>query len=268
MLTQNILVNGTLVLPEGVTYPFSRFLTKEQVQEYQQRIRTNYKDNPNALRSLDVLGFDDETQEPSGSNPFVLHELASMGITPASIKTLETLVKTNPDALRNHYEDYLALVIRSERDSYEERNNPLITDLLEQAKKRGETKLPLLVSGILKQVEADNGYGLSSKLVDETKPFHAPGLAYENRGKRFSRLDERNIPIFLSNEEINQLNEEDKKNLRTFYARKDGLSGLFLDGFFDLFSYWGDLDGSGSGGRIVTESAVGAQENFKRFPSL
>jgi len=253
----NQLVRGIQIIPKGIVLPRVRYLSKAQVQAYQQRIKTDYKDK--ALRSLDVISFDDRTQEPQGSNPFVLYELIRQGITPASIATLETLVETNPEALKDRYEDYLAQVIRTPEDSYK-KNNPIIADLLKQAK----TKFPVLISGKLDLVNADNDYGLSLKLTDQTTVIHAPKLAYENSGRRFIKLDERGIPIFLSDEEIAQLREEERNKLRTFYAKSDGLSGLYLLRSLGLYSNGDDLDDSVSGGRVVVESAEGAQENFRQ----
>ncbi len=253
----NQLVQGVPVIPKKVSFPLAKYLSRAQVQAYQQRIEMDYKDK--ALRSLDVLSFDDRIQEPQGSNPFVLYELIRQGITPASIATLETLVETNPEALKGRYEDYLAQVIRTPEDSYK-RNNPIIVDLLKQAK----TKFPVLISGKLNPVTADNDYGLSFKFTDQTTVISAPELAYENNGRKFVKLDEKGIPIFLSDKEIAQLSKEERTNLRTFYAKPDGLSGLYLDRDLDLYSHRGNLADSDSNGRVVVESVKGAQENFRQ----
>ncbi|MEK6953226.1 MAG: hypothetical protein AABX29_09515 [Nanoarchaeota archaeon] len=250
----NPLIVGIPVIPKGIVLPKARYLSKAQVQAYQERIRADYKDN--ALRSLNVLSFNEQTQEPQGSNPFVLYELIRQGITPASIATLESLVETNPEALREHYEDYLALVLRTPEDSYE-RNNSIIAGLLNQAKK---TKFPVLISGPLKPVKANNDYGLNLKLTDQTTVINAPELAYENNGRRFIKLDERGVPIFLSDEEISQLSKEERNKLRTFYARQEGLSWLYLDRYLDLYSYRDNLVDSISDGRVVVESAAGAKK--------
>ena len=253
MSNKNALIQGIKVIPREITFPIAKFLSEEEVKEYQARIKSEYKNNPLVLDSLDVLSFNEILDEPIGSNFWALAKLTSMGIKPASTKTLDILIETNPDTLKGNYEDVLALVLRSPKDVYST-NNPIIKNLISQLKKRNKErtiKYPVLISGGLQPVEGQTNYGLVAKLSDKTKVyFNVRELAYENNLKKFNRVDERGVPVFDENGE------------RTFYAKNSGLSGLCLGGGLDLYSPWGSLADSCSDGRVVVEVGEANAQKF------
>jgi hypothetical protein len=244
MANKNALVSGIQVSPR-VVFPTARFLSEDEVKDYQARIKSEYKDNPKALNSLDVLSFDKSSGEPNGSNFWVVSKLSAMGVPIASMATLDRIAETNPDALKGHYEDSIDLVLRSPVDQSYSTNNPLIKDLISQLKritKKRNVQYPVLISSGITPAEGQTDYGLIARLGDQTKVYFNVGeLTHSNNGKKFNILDERGVPIFT----------EDGK--RTFYAKSSGLSRLYLYGYLYLDSNNDNLADSVSDGRVVVE---------------
>ena len=77
-----------------------------------------------------------------------------------------------------------------------------------------------------------------------------PEFAYANNGRKFSRTDERGVPIF------------DDKGKRKLYTRQEGLSWLCLSRNLNLGSGGDDLGDSSSDGRVVEKSAEGASQKI------
>lgn len=252
MVLKNPLIKGVQITPREITLPIARFLSKQEVEEYQESIRGKYSGK--ALQSLDVISFNESLREPEGSNFWALAQLTAMGIPVASISTLDRLAETNPDALRGYYEDSLALVLRSENDNYS-KNNGVIKDLIPQLKKRSKgrsIKYPVLISQDITPVEGQTDYGLVARLGEQTKVYFNVGeLAYANNHRKFNILDERGVPIF------------DENGTRTLYAKPSGLSKLNLNWYLDLYSSWNNLVYSVPDGRVVVE--VGETKRKKLF---
>ena len=215
------------------------FLADEgMLKDYQERIKL-YSER--AQKVLNIFTYDNGLIK--GSNPFANVALASKHLALPSQVLHDS--ELNPEFFRGNYED-LGLVLRTNGDDSFKNNNHDAKKLYEQLKKRGITpskENPVMISLSGLSLEADKShYGLIHKLTDETKLVQASELSHENHGKRFSRADERGIPIF------------DKAGTRTFYARKDGLDRFCLDGVLDLNSYWfwdRDLDYSDASGRVA-----------------
>ena len=84
----------------------------------------------------------------------------------------------------------------------------------------------ILLRGLALEEDDESTYGLVHLLTDETQIIQAPELSHLNDRKRFSRVDERGIPVF------------DNEGTRTFYTRRNGLGRFSLDRGLDLYSYW------------------------------
>jgi len=216
------------------------FLADEgMLKDYQERIKSYSK---RAQEVLNIFTYDNGLIK--GSNPFANVALASKHLALPSQVLHDS--ELNPEFFRGNYED-LGLVLKTNGDSSFKNNNPDAKKLYEQLKKRGITpseENPVMISLRGLGLEADKShYGLMHKLTDETEIVQAPELSYQNNGRKFSRTDERGIPIF------------DEDGTRTFYARKDGLDGfclwgLVLDSNWFWFWYWA-LDVSSTDGRVA-----------------
>lgn len=80
-----------------------------------------------------------------------------------------------------------------------ERENQLVRGLVAESKKRGFTVSsgkPLVIQNLKLRGDEGTYCGLNFLFDDETEIFVAPELSYENHGGRFSRQDERGMPIF------------------------------------------------------------------------
>src|SRR3989344_8557978 len=233
----------TLDQPKYV--PKVSFLADEGIlKDYQERIKSCSK---RAKKFLNIFTYDNGLIK--GSNPFANVALASLFPQEYRLALPSQVLhdsELNPEFFRGNYED-LGLVLRTNGDDSSKNNNHDAKKLYEQLKKRGITpseENPVMISlrGLELVEDEDSHYGLAHKITDETKLVQASELSHENHGKRFSRADERGIPIF------------DKAGTRTFYARKDGLDRFCLDGVLDLNSYWfwdRDLDYSDASGRVA-----------------
>jgi len=219
------------------------FLADEgMLKDYQERIKS-YSEK--AQKVLNIFTFDGVVR---GSNSFANVALASLFPQEYRLALPSQVLhdsELNPEFFRGNYED-LGLVLRTNGDDSSKNNNHDAKKLYEQLKKRGITpseENPVMISLRGLSLEADKShYGLIHKITDETKLVQASELSHENHGKRFSRADERGIPIF------------DKHGTRTFYTRKDGLDGFCLSGDLGLISYWcwvRNLDSSSTAGRVA-----------------
>jgi len=73
-------------------------------------------------------------------------------------------------------------------------------------------------------------YGLVHRLTDESEVIQVPELSHTNHGRKFLESDERGVPIYLSDKELSELTEEQKSQLRTFYAKEDVWIGFTCTG--------------------------------------
>lgn len=241
-------MKGVKLRPKAVReadYPVLTFLNDEKIVEQYKESIQNY--GKKARKVLDIF-----TVNGKGSNPFAVAQMGKF-TTLALPSELEVAVEENPDYFRNTYQEP-ALVLRTNGDSYEP-NNYIAKDLFKKVKKRtGKTPTPenparISLKGLKPTEHKKSDYGLSFLLTDETEIIYAPEFSHKNNQRRFSRTDERGVPIF------------DENGNRTFYTRDNGLSSLFLDGCLGLDSDWDYiLAGSVDGGRVaIVSDAVGAK---------
>ena len=239
---------GVKLVPKGLQILEVSFLAdKDMLKAYQDRIKTKYN-SKQAIETLDIFGKNGVVQ---GSNSFAIVELASPSLAlPSQVLHASEL---NPGFFGGNYED-IGLVLRTNGDSYNP-NDRNAKNLYEQLKHRGITasdESPVLISlvGLSLKEDTNSGHGLIHLLTDEAQIIQAPELSHLNNGMRFSRADERGIPIFGNEGE------------RTFYAGQRGLVRFILNRELDLDSNWSrDLSYSDAGGRVVVVENFPSENN-------
>ena len=233
-------IQGVELVPKKI--PEVSFLADEDMlKAYKESIESHSR---KARDSLNIFRY--ENGVIKGSNLFANIKIASLfpqeyrlALPSEVLQDLEL----NPDFFRENYED-LGLVLRTNGDLYSP-NDYNARHLYKQLKHRGikpSKKSPVLISlrGLALEEDDESSYGLVHLLTDETQIIQAPELSHLNNRKRFSRADERGIPIF------------DNEGTRTFYTRRNGLGRFSLDRGLDLYSNWGrNLACSNANGRIA-----------------
>ncbi|MEK6830703.1 MAG: hypothetical protein AABX77_01620, partial [Nanoarchaeota archaeon] len=219
------------------SWPEVYFLTDEQQGIYEQEIK-NFSGK--AYESLNI--------PKKGSNLFKVLYLNEIGIKTAGLSNLELALENGMD-LKGTYEDTPSVVLRSAGDSYEP-NDYLAKLLAKELKKRNKKtsfKHPLILNGLKLEEDINSFYGLVLVPNEDFSYFEAHELDHGNNLKKFSKLDERGMPVF------------DEKGQRTLYTRNDGLSGLCLYDVLDLDAYDAHLANSYAHGRVVVVSPEGAK---------
>ena len=160
---------------------------------------------------------------------------------------LEHAVRLSPGTFQGRKYEDTGLAQATEGDSYA--NNDYVSrNFFAQIKHRTEKTptpdVPTRVSlrGLSLKEDANSDYGLVFAIGDEAEIILSQELSYHNNGRRFSRTDERGVPIW------------DENGTRAFYARDNGLSGVCLSWGLVLLSRYEDLAFSGSGGRVVVRT--------------
>jgi len=239
---------GVKLVPKELQIPEVSFLAdKDMLKAYQDGIKTKYN-SKQARKTLDIFGKNGVVQ---GSNSFAIVELASSSLAlPSQVLHASEL---NPGFFRGTYED-LGLVLRTNGDSFRE-NDYNARNLYEQLEHRGfkpSPDEPVMISlrDLILEGDENSYYGLIHKITDKSQIVQAPELSRKNNGMRFSRTDERGIPIF------------DNKGERTFYAGQRGLVRFILNRELDLDSNWSrDLSYSDAGGRVVVVENFPSENN-------
>ena len=208
---------------------------EEMLKQYQEKIKPYSK---RAQEVLNIFTFQDGIIQ--GSNPFANVLLASEHLALPSQILQDSI--NNPEFFRNTYED-MGLILRTDGDDFKN-NDYNARNLYEQLKNRDITPSednPVLISlrGLVLKKDKESHYGLIHLLGDDAKIVQAKELSHKNYGKKFSKVDERGIPIF------------DKSGSRTFYARQGGLDRVCLYRSLDLYSNSRDLAGSCADGRVA-----------------
>jgi len=241
--------NGIQLVPRNFSFPVLTMLNGEEVfNAYQEGIKSY---GEKAKKTLGVLSYSKGIVK--GSNPFAVVELGK-SLRLATPSELELAVGINPDHFRGTYED-AGLVLRSKGDSHKP-NGYIAKNLAEQVNRRigkidSDNPARISLKGLSLKEDKNSAYGLSFVITDEAEVISVPEFSYKNNQRRFSRTDERGVPIF-----------EDNGN-RTFYAREQGVSGLFLGRGLGLGSDSGVLASSDDGGRVVVvNEAEGLSQNF------
>ena len=244
--------------PENIQFPVLSFLDKDITEEYSEAVKRFNSES--ARDSLNIFEYTDEIM--NGSNSFG-NILASKiaGIPLASPSQLEHAVRLSPNSFKRTYTE-LALILRTNGDSYSD-NNHNAMNLYTQLKKRGikpteESPVRISLKGLELEEDNDSFYGLVHKLTNEAEILQDRRFNFNNNGEKFLKSDERGVPIYLSDDEISKLSEEEKLQLKIFYARKDGLGRLCLGRLLDLDSYWN--------GYLADSSALGWVAVAKNFP--
>jgi len=189
------------------------------------------------------ISYDADSKTLVGSNVFAAAKIDSL-LMPLGIRVANLKDLSRPEVIQmvkgKYYTDAPTLVLRSRDDSYD-KNLPLIEQLkglVEQA--NGRLKLPVMITGFdVKVVENDKGYGIALVPRDDFKAVEDERLKGTNGGRAFSEVDESGLPIF---------NDDGK---RTWFARSQGLSRLFLNRVLNAYSINGLLALSNGDGRVV-----------------
>ncbi len=179
-------------------------------------------------------------------------ELRGLGLRVANLVDL-----SRPEVMEmvrgKYYSDIPALILRSIEDSHAP-NRAIISQLVPVVEQRqGTLKLPVIINGF-DAVSSEGGEGYKWTIVprDDFSVIQDERLDGKYNGARFSDVDELGLPKF------------DKGGSRTFYARNQGISRLYLDRYLDLNSYNEYLAYSDEVGRVVVVSGEAAGENFAR----
>ncbi len=250
---------GIQLISKNIQSPLISFLDKEDILKgYQEKIQ---KFNEKARKTLDIFTFNDGVIK--GSNAFANQLLTKDLASPAEVLQASEI---NPEYFRGFYVD-LGSMLRTNGDSYKN-NNHLSKNLFKELKARNiipTSEEPVMIwnKGLMSidSKSGDNPYGLIYRLTDDDSMIiQDHGFSHEFNGRQFLEVDERCVPKYLTEDEIQELSQGKKAKLKTFYARKDGLSGFFLNWDGDLISSSGDLAVSYSIGRIhVVKNSKGGK---------
>ena len=214
-------------------WPRARFLNEAEQAQYGEAVKGFNLER--ARQSLNV--------SQNGSNLFKVILLNQIGIRTANIPQLYDIWEQDGDFLSGHYEDVASVALRSSGDSQSQ--NDLPAKKLAKSIKKRNIKHTYVLNGLELKEDKDSDYGLVLVPGDNFEYFEAPELDHTNNQRKFSKVDERGIPIFDDNGD------------KTLYTREGGLSWLFVNSFSDLLSYYRGLSYSGSYGRVVVVDAEG-----------
>jgi hypothetical protein len=194
------------------------------------------------------LRYDEGSRTMVGSTPIAVANLDAIaqryGARTPNLRDL-----SRPEVMRiakgQHYIDSRNLVVRSPTDSSWSKNNSILRTIYELAEqKEGSLKHPFMIEGFsfVPNPEDKTGYGLILVAGSDFKVTQDERFSGHN-GDSFSEVDPQGIPNF------------NKNGSRTWYAKKDGLSGLGLGRYLGLGSYYDGggvgLPYSGDDGRVV-----------------
>ncbi len=219
-------------------------------------ISQEYKAEKAKLNNNPNFKLKKEGRAVTGSNIFD-SALIDKIVSPYGLRTAlpQDLTQEVLDMVKNkHYVDTNALVLRSLNDGVYPANNSLARTLAEKVDYQ-ESKGPVLVTSLtVESFPEDENYGLKLTPLDKSKIIYDDRLLGKYNGWKFNTIDEIGLPKGL----------DKNKGLRTWYTKNDGLSGLVLNWYLDLYSYtdWGRLDDSDSAGRVVLVSAEGTTQKF------
>lgn len=180
----------------------------------------------------------------TGSNVFSATRLDSL-VRPHNMHVASLAELSDPQILSmlkgKHYSNASALVVQSNKD-WIEKNNGLLRQITELAENwAGKIQYPFMVTGFNFGLSQSNeSYGLNIVPRNDFAVTHDKRLSNKNNGRRFYAVDKLGLPEF------------DKKGTRAFYAKDNGVSGLFIYLNTDLVA--NDVDGLASSygnGRLV-----------------
>lgn len=200
-----------------------------------------------------TMGYDETTQTFYGSTPFVAAKIDTL-VRPLGLRVADVRDLSRPEVMKliegKYYADAPTLVLRSMSDSRSQ-NLPLVKRVAEEVERvNGRVQLPVMITGFDVRPLKDGGYGIDIVPRDDFTAVYDERLSGDNHGKKFSDVDELGLPKF------------DSDGKRTFWARNQGLSGLYLYWDLGLVSYDGVLAYSGDYGRVVLVSGGATAEKF------
>ncbi len=188
--------------------------------------------------------YDEKSGLVKGSKPgYVVAAnefLKGDGMRTVNSYDLQKLIENREPDTRGFLED-LGLVLYSATG----KNEYLARDIIGQIKERnGKVDFPTRLNLNELELETDNNapQGLAFRLTDKTQIVVAQELAQEYPLKKFSKLDQRGIPIF------------ENEGKHTFYAGPPANSGLHVlirDRDSDLCTWYWDLVDSDASGRVL-----------------
>ena len=108
----------------------------------------------------------------------------------------------------------------------------------------------MIIRPLTRYLETEEGYKLVFELGKNTEVIEDERLDGKYNGKRFSKVDRIGLPLFDENGE------------RTWYARNNGLSRLYLGKSGSLNSDSEYLANSVVAGRVVLVSGEAVAQNF------
>ena len=211
----------------------------------------------NEIRKTIVKGvwYDNDSKIMKGSNTFLAARADSI-MRPLGIRAATLADLSRPEIIEmirgEHYSDIPAIVFRTMKDRYEP-NNLLIKKLAPQIEEKiGRLELPVLVTGFdVAPSEDKEGHGLNIIPREDFAVLHDERLAGKYNEKTFSETDELGLPKF-------------GKGNRTWYARKEGLSRLYLIRDLNLYSDYEALAYSNELGRVVLVAREGAMHKSSK----
>jgi len=214
----------------------------------------------NSIKDLGLglgwMDYDENSKLVKGDNVFISAkidtQLQPLGIRVANLRDCGR-TEVMGMVKGQYYTIPPALVLRTIKDSYE-KNLPLIkklTELVEEKNRRLE--LPALITGFDVQPLGNEGYRVDIIARDDFASVSDERLKEKYHGKTFSEVDEIGLPKF------------DKNGIRTWYARNEGLSRLYLCRDLDLYSNSGDLADSNADGRVVVVSGEATPQKINEY---
>ena len=216
-------------------FPTAHFLSEEEQNTYQQ-----------SLKEFSGKAYDSLNIGRNGSSLWKVLWLNQIGIKTATLLKLE-LALENDLPLSGYYADSREVIVRSNGYSYPK--NKYLAQKLTHDLKLKTWDNPYIIKNLKIKQDEQSAYGLSF-IVDNAEVIEAPDFHHNNHGRTFKRINDDYTIAW------------DDANKRTFYARDNGLSRVYVGGGSVVGSDDGRLDISGDCGRVVVVgNATGAQKN-------
>jgi hypothetical protein len=223
-------------------------------QDYAKGIQ---KFEPN--NDVNVLKYNPEIQAITGSNVFangfLNYLLRNSGVRTSVPR--DDIHDSIFNQIRNkYYNDFNALVAQKDLPSFE-KNKGLWKKVIELAEaKKGSVKFPFMISGFyILPDKTDKDYGVKIISAPNFEIIEDERFKGDYNEWKFDDTDENGLPVGLNK----------NKGSRTFYTRKDGLSGVCLGrvGILDAIS--DSLAISYGNGRVVLVSNAESVANATLF---
>ncbi|MEK6889504.1 MAG: hypothetical protein AABW80_05365 [Nanoarchaeota archaeon] len=226
-------------------------------EAFRRDIKERFGDNQYLNVLTLVQAGKDNPAYMTGSNTFSASRLDNM-VRPFNMRVVTLADLSNPQVLSmvkdNHYSDTPAFVVQSNKDNREQNRGILkqVTELAES--KAGSIKYPFMVQGfdVVPSEEDRAGYGLKVVARPDFAVAQDERLSGKNNEKQFTDVDELGLPKF------------DKNGKRQFFARDNGISGLYLVSDLNLSANDDNLANSNEDGRVVLVSGEATGADFIR----